>query len=100
MRKKVDCFVPRNDAKRVKRMVKIVGGKHQGEPTCDNCQMMTIRHCGSGNHRHCDLLNLYIPDYEMFPSCELHTWMNATSRRLASKKLKWETTTVKEGGAA
>ena len=101
MRKKVDCFVPRNDAKRVKRMVKIVVGKHQGEPTCDNCGMMAFRNFRDvSTHRHCDLMGLYIPDYEMFPTCELHTWMNATSRRLASKKLKWETTTVKEGGAA
>lgn len=87
-----------NNAKRVKKTVKIVVGKHQGEPTCDNCDLMTIRLCGSGNHRHCDILNLYIPDYEMFPSCELHTWTNPTSRVLAKKGVKWETTVMKEGG--
>ena len=88
------------ERKKIMRKVRATEGKHQGEPTCDNCDMMTIRQSGSGNHRHCDLMNLYIPDYEMFPCCELHTWQNATSRKLAKKDIHWETSLVKEGGEA
>ena len=79
---------------------RIVEGKHQGEPTCDNCLWMTIKKTGSGNHRHCDQLGLYIPDWEMFPTCGLHHRMNATSRKLAKKDIHWETSLVKEGGEA
>ena len=84
----------------MRKKVKVTQGKHQGEPTCDNCGLMNIITSGSGNHRHCDLMNLYIPDWEMFPTCSLHTWQNATSRKLAKKDIHWETSLVKEGGEA
>lgn len=42
------------------------------QPTCDNCALMTIVRTGSGNHRRCDLMWLFIPDQEMFPSCDRH----------------------------
>lgn len=77
------------------KKVRVTEGKHQGEPTCDNCLWMTIIKSGSGNHRHCDQMGLYIPDWEMYPSCSLHHRMNATSLRLAQgKREKWETETV------
>ena len=82
------------------RVVRVTVGKHQSEPTCDNCAWMTIRSTGSGTHRHCDQMGLYIPDQEMFPCCELHTWQNATSRKLAKKDIHWETTVMEEGGEA
>lgn len=79
----------------MRKKVRVAQGKHQGEPTCDNCGLMTIITSGSGTHRHCDLMGLYIPDWEMYPSCSLHHRMNATSLRLAQgKREKWETETV------
>lgn len=48
--------------------------KPMREPVCDNCAHMTIMSTGSGNHRHCDLMWLYIPDCEMFPSCDRHVF--------------------------
>ena len=83
----------------MRKKVRVADGKHQGEPTCDNCGLMTIITSGSGNHRHCDLMGLYIPDWEMFPTCSLHTWQNRTSSTLARIGVKWETTIVKKGGA-
>lgn len=56
--------------------LRFVQGNHQAEPTCDNCPSMIIRHTGSGNHRYCGQMHLFIPDYEMFPSCENHPWIN------------------------
>ena len=84
----------------MRKKVRIAEGKHQGEPTCDNCLWMTIMKTGSGNHRHCDAMGLYIPDWEMFPTCSLHTWTNKTSREHARLGVHWETSIVKEGGAA
>lgn len=79
----------------MRKKVKVVSGKHQGEPTCDNCLWMTIIKTGSGNHRHCDQMGLYIPDWEMYPTCSLHHRMNATSLQQAQgKREKWETETV------
>ena len=78
----------------MRKKVKVTQGKHQGEPTCDNCGLMTIITSGSGIHRHCDLMGLYIPDWEMFPTCSLHTWQNRTSSTLARIGVKWE-----KGGA-
>lgn len=78
----------------MRKKVKVTDGKHQSEPTCDNCGMMTIRQCGSGNHRHCDMMGLYIPDYEMFPTCPLHTRLNKASRELAKHQQRWETEEV------
>ena len=74
----------------MRKKVKVTQGKHQGEPTCDNCGHMTIRQSGSGNHRHCDLIGLYIPDWEQFPTCSLHTWQNRTSVAVARIGVKWE----------
>lgn len=85
--------------KPLKRQLRLANGKHHGEPVCDNCAWMTIVRTGSGNHRHCDLMGLYIPDREQSPSCTLHTWTNSTSRTLVRKGVKWETETVQEGGA-
>ena len=84
----------------MRKKVKATQGKHQGEPTCDNCGLMTILKTGSGNHRHCDLMGLYIPDWEQFPSCSLHTWTNKTSREHARLGVHWETSIVMEGGEA
>lgn len=84
----------------MRKKVRVAEGRHQGEPTCDNCGLMTILKTGSGNHRHCDLMGLYIPDWEQFPSCSLHTWQNRTSSTLARIGVKWETTIVKKGGEA
>ena len=84
----------------MRKKVRVAQGRHQGEPTCDNCGLMTIITSGSGTHRHCDAMGLYIPDWEQFPSCSLHTWQNKTSSALARIGVKWETTIVKKGGAA
>ena len=64
------------------------------EPTCDNCDYMTIRTIGSGTHRHCDLMGLYIPDNEQSPSCDLHSAINKFERMMAAKAK------VRKGGAA
>ena len=85
----------------MRKKVKVVSGKHQGEPTCDNCGLMAFRNFRDGStHRHCDAIGLYIPDWEMFPTCSLHTWMNEASRKLAKKDIHWDTSLVKKGGEA
>ena len=80
----------------MRKKVRVAQGRHQGEPTCDNCGLMSLRTFRDGTlHRHCDIMGLFIPDEEMFPSCNLHTWQNRTSRTLARKDVKWE-----KGGTA
>ena len=66
------------------------------EPTCDNCGNMAVRHTGSGNHRHCDLMNLYIPDNEMFPRCDYHTAVMKFQNRFSGKG-RYENT-MRKGG--
>ena len=84
----------------MRKKVRIAEGRHQGEPTCDNCGLMSLRNFRDGSaHRFCGILGLFIPDHEMYPSCSLHTWQNRTSSTLARIGVKWETTIVKEGGA-
>lgn len=70
------------------------------EPTCDNGDNMTILQTGSGNHRHCDLLNLYIPDNEMFPSCSYHSALMKFERMFSNSKPRKANTLRTEGGAA
>lgn len=73
-------------------------------PTCDNCGNMTIRQTGSGNHRHCDLMGLYIPDEEMFPSCSMHTAVSKFERMMTERGRRnrhaAENTLRTKGGAA
>lgn len=64
------------------------------EPTCDNCDHMTIRTIGSGTHRHCDLMGLYIPDNEQSPTCDLHSAINKFERMMTAKAK------ARKGGAA
>lgn len=68
------------------------------EPTCDNCDNMTILQTGSGNHRHCDFLNLYIPDNEQSPSCSFHSAVSKFERLLSSRG-KAKENTLRKGGA-
>jgi len=80
----------------MRKQVRVTQGQHHAEPTCDNCGLMSYRNFRDGStHRHCDILGLFIPDHEMFPSCQLHTWMNRTSCTIARTGVKWE-----KGGAA
>ena len=73
------------------RQVRITQGSHQSEPTCDNCGLMSMRNFANGTtHRHCDIMGLFIPDEEMFPTCSLHTWQNRTSVAVARIGVKWE----------
>lgn len=67
------------------------------EPTCDNCDHMTIRRTVSGNHRHCDLMGLYIPDNEQSPTCDFHSAISKFERLLSSKGRTKENT-FKKGG--
>ena len=67
------------------------------EPTCDNCDNMTILQTGSGNHRHCDLMGLYIPDNEQSPTCDLHMAISKFER-LMSAKGKVKENTFRKGG--
>lgn len=67
------------------------------EPTCDNCGNMTIRQTRDGNHRYCDLLNQYIPDNEMFPSCSYHTAVAKFQNKFSGKARY--ANTMKKGGA-
>jgi len=87
--------------KKMLRQMRPAEGKHQAEPICDNCGLMSFRNFANGTvHRHCDIMGLFIPDEEMFPSCSLHTWQNRTSCTIARTGVHWETSTVKEGGMA
>ena len=63
----------------------LVAERKPKEPTCDNCDHMTIRQTGSGNHRHCDLMGLYIPDNEQSPSCSFHSSVNKFLDRFSGK---------------
>lgn len=77
--------------KKIMQHVRVAEGRHHAEPTCDNCGLMSLRTFRDGTlHRHCDILGLYIPDHEMFPSCQLHTWQNRTSCTIARTGVKWE----------
>lgn len=51
--------------------------------TCDNCAWMTIISTGSGNHRRCEQMGIYIPDEEQFPTCAMHTKTNSKCRHMA-----------------
>lgn len=75
----------------------LVGERKPKEPTYDNCDNMTIRQTGSGNHRHCDLLNLYIPDNEMFPSCSYHKAIMKFERKFESGRTRL-LNTIRKGG--
>ena len=63
------------------------------EPTCDNCDHMTIRKTHSGeNTRYCDLMGQYIPDNEHAPGCDYHK---------AIEKFECRVTAIgRKGGAA
>lgn len=75
----------------MRKQVRVTQGKHQCEPTCDNCGLMSFRNFRDGStHRYCGILGLYIPDQEMYPSCNLHTRQNRTSVAVARIGLKWE----------
>ena len=68
------------------------------EPTCDNCDHMTIRRTGSGNHRHCDLMGLCIPDNEQSPSCSFHSAVSKFERMMSAKG-KVKENKMRKGGA-
>ena len=52
--------------------------ERKAKPQEHNCGHMTVRKTGSGNHRHCDLRGLYIPDHEQSPSNTFHgkNWLS------------------------
>ena len=71
----------------------LVAVRKPKNPTCDNCDHMTIRNFKDGTaHRHCDLMGLYVPDNEQSPTCDLHTAISKFERMMAAKA-------IKEGGA-
>ncbi len=64
----------------------LVAVRKPQNPTCDNCDHMTIRKTHSGeNTRYCDLMGLYIPDNEQSPTCELHSAINKFERMMTAK---------------
>ena len=70
----------------------LVAVRKPKNPTCDNCDHMSIRKTRSGeNTRHCDFFGLYIPDNEHAPSCEFHKAVSKFERMMSAK--------AKEGGA-
>ena len=63
------------------------------EPTCDNCDHVTIRKTRDGeNTRYCDLMGQYIPDNEHAPGCDYHKAIEKFERRV--------TAIGRKGGAA
>ena len=45
------------------------------EPICDNCVCMGFRNDTHGEtHRYCGLYHNWIPDTEMFPCCNQHSF--------------------------
>lgn len=63
------------------------------EPTCDNCEHMTIRKTNAGeNTRYCELMGQYIPDNEHTPVCDYHKAIEKFERRVSAMG--------KKGGAA
>jgi len=78
-------------SKKMRRKLNITSGKHLTEPLCDNCGLMELVTSGSGTHRRCGFFGLYIPDWEMFPTCEFHTRNDSFTRQIAKKGgAKWE----------
>ena len=64
----------------------LVAVRKPQNPTCDNCDHMSIRKTRSGeNTRHCDFFGLYIPDNEQSPTCELHSAINKFERMMTAK---------------
>lgn len=71
----------------------LVAVRKPKEPTCDNCDHMTVRQTRSGeNTRYCDLFGLYIPDNEQSPTCEFHQAVSKFERRVSAM--------ARKGGAA
>lgn len=63
------------------------------EPTCDNCDHMSIRKTHSGeNARYYELMGQYIPDNEHAPGCDYHSAVEKFQRRVSAMGRK--------GGAA
>lgn len=71
----------------------LVAVRKPKNPTCDNCDHMTIRNFKDGTaHRHCDLMGLYVPDNEQSPTCNYHLAVEKFQRRVSA--------IGKKGGAA
>lgn len=84
----------------IKRFLKAHGYKvveRRPEPTCDNCDHMTIRQTGGENHRHCDLMNIPIPDEEQSPVCDYHSAVVKFMNRYSGKQTRENT--MRKGGA-
>lgn len=63
----------------------LVAVRKPKEPTCDNCDHMTIRKTHSGeNSRYCDLMGQYIPDNEHAPGCDYHKAIEKFERRVSA----------------
>jgi hypothetical protein len=58
---------------------------------------MTIRQTKDGNHRHCDLMGINIPDNEMFPSCSYHSALMKFQNKF-NGKARYQNT-LRKGGA-
>lgn len=55
------------------------------EPTCDNCDHMTIRKTHRcENTRYCELMGQYIPDNEHAPGCDYHKAIEKFERRVSA----------------
>ena len=85
----VEAKTPREERKiRLKAMAKgyLVAERKRKptEPTCDNCDHMTIRNTHGDNHRYCELMGQYIPDNEQSPSCDYHLAVEKFQRRVSA----------------
>lgn len=77
----------------------LVAVRKPKNPTCDNCNHMTVRNFRDGTaHRHCDLMGLYVPDNEQSPTCDFHTAVSKFERLMTAKASAGSAT--KKGGAA
>lgn len=70
----------------------LVAVRKPKNPTCDNCDHMTIRNTHGENHRYCELMGQYIPDNEQSLSCDYHLAVEKFQRRVSA--------IGKKGGAA
>lgn len=66
----------------------LVAVRKPKQPTCDNCANMTVRTIHGSAQRHCDLMGLYIPEWEQHPTCNFHQAVSKFETLMAAQARK------------
>lgn len=58
----------------------------QYQPVCDNCSHVRFRNDRHGDvHRFCSAFGNWIPDEEMFPTCDSHDFCKSIKEKINRK---------------